>query len=231
MTFSPAGAVAVRRMTSLELCTARPDIEGSAPVLWQMLKAAVFLDATLTDDLARAGRALACGPGCAACCRQAIPVSVAEGAAIRLFLDLAGLSLALATGALTENAGAMSMEGAGPGNNPEGSLRAKSVDAEDDPSRCPFLQAGCCAIYPVRPFACRRFLVFGRTCEQDEDPTVTRPEDMFKPSQKKLFETLCLTLPVYQRLGIAVPDTVTRRFFNDHTYVIQTFPWRLAALP
>ena len=59
-----------------------------------------------------------------------------------------------------------------------------------------------------------------------EDPTVTRPADVLHPSPKALFETLCLTLPVYQDLGLAVPATITREFFNGHTNLTQTFPWR-----
>lgn len=183
------------RLSSLELCSRRPKLELSAPALWQVLKACVFLDESLKAELAALPRAPACGPGCDACCYQPIPLSLAEVAAIRAFLRLAAMP-------------------------------APEAERPGDPNRCPFLGHGHCTIYPVRPFACRRFMVFNQRCEMGEDPTVTRPSDVLHPSRKALFETLCLTLPVYQTLGLAVPATVTWEFFTGHTSLTQTFPWR-----
>lgn len=183
------------RLSSLELCSRRPKLERSAPALWHVLKAGVFLDEALKAELAALPRPPACGPGCDACCYQAIPLSLAEAVAIRAFLRLAAMP------------------------PPE-------AERPGDPNRCPFLGHSHCAIYPVRPFACRRFMVFNQRCEMGEDPTVTRPADVLRPSRKALFETLCLTLPVYQALGLAVPATVTLEFFTGHTSLVQTFPWR-----
>ena len=181
----------------LELCAQRPEIERHVPVLWHVLNAAVFLDKTLRDELARAPRVPVCAPGCDACCWQAIPLSLAEALAIIAFLRLAGLP-------------------------------APALPPRHDPNRCPFIQNGHCTVYPVRPFACRRFMVFDHPCARHEDPTASRPQDVFRPSPKNLFEALCLTLPAYSALGRAVPETVTREFFTAHTSLIQTFPWKPA---
>ena len=187
------------RLTSLELCARRPKLEQSAPALWQVLKACVFLDKALKSELAvlfhASARAPVCGAGCGACCCQPIPLSLAEAVAIRKFLRLTALP-------------------------------PPTPDPKGDPNHCPFMENGHCTIYPIRPFACRRFMVFNHCCAPGEDPTVTRPEDVLRPSRKILFETLCLTLPVYQALGLPVPDRVTLDFFIRHTSLTQAFPWR-----
>ena len=262
------------RLSSRELRSRRPDLERREPMLWQMLAAGEFLDEALEAELGAAAGELACGPGCDACCRQAIPITLAEGLAIRAFLRLAGLPLPERTisgylddddpggasaeaeraGSATEAKRSQDSEAAEHGaarTLPElapardlraaGSAARRFIMKGDEPgtcpggacaeikniNRCPFLQNGCCTIYPARPFACRRFLIFRAPCACGEDPTVTRPDDVFRPSPKKLFEALCLTLPVYERLAVPVPAKVTRQFFNNHTHVIQAFPWRV----
>ena len=94
-------------------------------------------------------------------------------------------------------------------------------NAAQTPPPCIFLRGGRCSIYPVRPFACRRYLVFNRVCFIGEDPTVTRPQDMLNPPQKILFDALCLTRPVYESLGLPIPEPVTRKFFTGHTFLLQ----------
>ena len=196
------------RLSSQELRAKRPDLERREPMLWQMLEAGAFLDESLWAELGAAAGGLACGPGCDACCWQAIPMTLAEGLAISIFLRLAGLPLPkqAITGYLDDNCNG-------------GEIK--------DINRCPFLRDGCCTVYPARPFACRRFLVFRTPCARGEDPTLTRPADVFQPSPKKLFEALCLTLPIYGRLAVPVPAKVTRQFFSNHTHVIQAFPWHV----
>jgi Fe-S-cluster containining protein len=187
-------------LTSQELRAQRPDIKRRDPLLWQILEAAALLDESLQAELAKENRSLACAPGCDSCCYQAIPMSLPEGLGVYSFLRLAALPLP----------------------------KHHETAANHDPNRCLFLREGRCLIYPVRPLACRRFLAFNRPCGRDEDPTLTRPHEVLHPSSKKLFDALCLTLPIYQQLGIAVPEKVTREFFNNHTYILQKFPWELA---
>ncbi len=43
---------------------------------------------------------------------------------------------------------------------------------------CPFLLDQCCSIYPLRPLACRHFIVTGKKCSPREDVLKQRPEDI-----------------------------------------------------
>ncbi len=104
-------------------------------------------------------------------------------------------------------------------------LRLSGVEPGDGKKACPFLNEGLCAVYPVRPFACRRYLVFNQICTANEDPTITRPEDVLRPSQADLFKALCLTLPVYAFLGKKIPEPVTRDFFTAQTHILRQLPW------
>ena len=217
------------RLSSRELCARRPDLAQREPVLWQILQAGLFLDESLRAELAAESRPLACGAGCEACChQQAIPMTLAEGMGICAFLRLAGLPVPERT--ITDyldGADRARLKTSAPSAG-EGLQQKVRGHKHDEVNRCPFLRDGCCTVYPVRPLACRRFLMFGRRCAYGEDTTRTRPEDVFQPSPKKLFEALCLTLPVYERLAVSVPAKVTRQFFYDHTHVIQAFPWHVA---
>jgi Fe-S-cluster containining protein len=45
-------------------------------------------------------------------------------------------------------------------------------------TRCPFLVHEGCAIYPMRPLACRNFYILRRACAPDEDPWTNRRGDV-----------------------------------------------------
>ena len=45
-------------------------------------------------------------------------------------------------------------------------------------TKCPFLINEHCSIYPLRPLACRHFLMTNQKCQPYEDITVSRPQDM-----------------------------------------------------
>lgn len=93
---------------------------------------------------------------------------------------------------------------------------------EPDPvGACPFLARGACRVYPARPFACRRFLVFSTRCAPGEDPTATRPRDVHAPSQEALLRALRMTLPVYKALGRTVPEDADRDFFTRNSLLIR----------
>lgn len=188
-------------LSSLDLCAAHPDLQKKEPILWEVLKAAVFLDKYLANALAREARPLACHAGCGACCHQPIPLTLAELLAIKSFLRFAGMRQVLAS-----------------------SAKGKDEDKEKNSSTCMFLQENSCSIYPVRPFACRRYLVFNRPCLMGEDAASSRPQDMLISSQKILFDVLCLTLPVYHLLERPTPQVVTREFFTRNTFIMHDLP-------
>jgi Fe-S-cluster containining protein len=49
--------------------------------------------------------------------------------------------------------------------------------------RCPFLVDARCAVYPVRPLACRFLHVFGEPCKPEEIPVQDRPGDVWLPRE------------------------------------------------
>ncbi len=113
-----------------------------------------------------AGKPISCKAGCGACCRQMVPLNVFEAEALTDWLqsqpaerqaELAGrFHRALCA---LRDAGVI-----------DRILESESV-AEDEPMTqlaidyfhagvaCPFLENESCSIYPVRPLACREYLV------------------------------------------------------------------------
>jgi Fe-S-cluster containining protein len=69
--------------------------------------------------------------------------------------------------------------------------------------RCPFLMEPLCAVYPVRPLACRQYFVFGRPCALDEDLLAKRPQDIWKPSREVAKSAALKMLPFYGLKGEA----------------------------
>jgi Fe-S-cluster containining protein len=115
--------------------------------------------------VARQGKAISCKAGCGACCRQAVPIAPSEAralaahvaampperraviearfAAARARLDAAGVDHGLApfTAATIEDRLAHGMAYFNTG------------------TACPFLEDENCSIHPLRPLACREYLV------------------------------------------------------------------------
>ncbi|EPR43165.1 protein of unknown function UPF0153 [Desulfovibrio sp. X2] len=150
-----------------------PD-EAALPWLAPLLDAYALMDAAMhaaaREERGRTGRAPACGPGCAHCCRQPVPASEAE---------LRGLAWYAA-------------------KTLRGPARARVAEALRGlrlQSPCPFLLDGACAVYALRPLACREFVVLGRPCAAREDPTTARPDDMLLPPPAAQRGALRLLLP------------------------------------
>ena len=102
----------------------------------------------------------------------------------------------------------------------------RSVAYDGTPRPCPFLVNGACSIYPVRPFACRRYLVYGAPCARHEDPTETRPGDVHQPSRHALLHALRMTAPYYYHFGLLeAPALPNMDFFVGHTTLLQRIDW------
>lgn len=156
-------------------------LERSLPGASLLLEACAVVDASVAaavEAAAQNGRRLACGPGCDVCCRQPIPVTPLEFLCMRAWLHLhvtadsrAGLEAHLLT----------------------------RIREEPSPLRrpCPFLLDGGCAVYPVRPLACRRYLALDRRCAPGEDCATDRSEDLLIPARLALRAALALTFPWY----------------------------------
>ena len=113
----------------------------------------------LTDEEARRSQKLGCGPGCAGCClRPEVPLTQ---------LELLGMWWYF-------------IEKLDPQVREK--LRERLLHHRQS-IECPFLMEGCCAVYPLRPLACRFLHVFGSPCKHEEIPVQDRPGDVWVPRE------------------------------------------------
>ena len=178
-------------------------LERMHPGMDLLLDAFALVDCGIAEDLAHRGMP-ACGPGCYACCMQPIPATPLEILGLRLFLESQA----------PQNVQAAARAAVAAPHEKKAALQQP----------CPFLHAGNCAAYPVRPIACRRFVVFGAPCRQGEDPCKTRPKDVLRPDAAVMRAALRLTLPWY-RPRYALPEHMSAQdeqaFFFSITTVLQ----------
>lgn len=121
----------------------------------QLLDAARALVDGDVDGIGRRPEiSISCGPGCGACCRQAVPVTAAELRAIRVWLDAlpdderqGHDERIAATAAALDAADAEAI-----GTGDERAYFALGI-------ACPFLVDESCGIHPARPLACREYVV------------------------------------------------------------------------
>lgn len=143
-----------------------PAAERQLAWLGPLLDAYALMDAAMAASslsaARRAGKPVACGKGCGDCCVQPIPVTSPEVLGLSWFADamLHGEPRAAVAAALKGLREAGGSPGRGPG--------------------CPFFVEGVCAVYPLRPLACREYVVLGRPCSPGEDAATTRPGDMVR---------------------------------------------------
>jgi hypothetical protein len=130
--------------------TSFPRDEAVLPWLSSLLDVYFVIDrgvAGAVESEERRGRVPACDRGCSVCCRTNRDIPVYP-------LELMGLSWFAA-------------------EETEGDQREtliKQLDNHSAGNPCPFLITGECAIYPLRPMACRQFTLFGLPCAEGEDP-------------------------------------------------------------
>jgi Fe-S-cluster containining protein len=97
-------------------------------------------------------------------------------------------------------------------------------------TECPFLLDGLCSVYPVRPLACRGFFVFGAPCEENEDPAITRPEDIHRPDQA-LGKRIAMRFLDYDEYGLTTRKEKEEAFeggiMYDTAKPMHGFDWSL----
>jgi Fe-S-cluster containining protein len=153
------------------------------------------------------GRRLACAKGCSSCCltHRDIPVYP---------LELMGISWYAAE----------KMAG------PERDLLKEQLKEQKKDAPCPFLIGAACSIHPMRPMACRQFNVFGRPCEEGEDPYYTRIKDVLPPVKKFVDQAFIIMLPFH---GVEKESekikAVESGALNRMVKVLQECNWRLLA--
>ena len=188
-------------------------LEDEARLPW--LTMLLNMQHTINDGVARAiaageqsGRKLACGRGCATCCRTHgdIPVYPLELMGMYWFAveKLAGETRQRVQAQLENH---------------------KQLDS------CPFLVDNACAIHPVRPMACRLFNVFDTVCAAGEDAFHTRPADVLPPPEAAKREALMAMLAHH-----GVESDADRATVVDSGAVhqlaknLRTLPWENLAL-
>ena len=159
----------------------------------------ILLDAYAIDDYERKADVLraatkkdlnvACHRGCANCCRvHAIPVMALE------FMGISWYLLEICDQDLRKQIGPRLLN------------CARSAE-------CPFLLSSVCAIYPVRPLACRDFFVLGEPCGADEDLLSTRPHSIHPPNLE-VSRRVAYRIFDYEGFGCATDADKERAFSN-----------------
>ena len=154
-----------------------PDDETVHPWLSGLLEAYHITDTGIAEGIRREehqDRRLACGKGCAACCRAHTTIPVYP-------LELVGISWYVTEKLAGEIRGQLQQQLRNPGNRPG----------------CPFLVKDVCAIHPLRPMACRQFNVFDKVCAEGEDAWYTRRRDVLTPVRKFTDQAFDVMLPFY----------------------------------
>lgn len=155
-----------------------PDDEERFEWLPLLLESYFIVDGGVERGIARdvkeRGRVVACKEGCVSCCRynKDIPLYPHEMVGIYWYAVEKVKDPARAT--LRER------------------LRAGGVTGE-----CPFLIDAACVIYPMRPTACRHFVVFNEPCGEGEDPYYTRRDDLYTPLEENTDRAFMAALPFY----------------------------------
>ena len=186
--------------------------ERALPGMGLLLDAFAVVDCGVAQAIAHRGQTPACGPDCYQCCIQPIPSTPLEILGLRIFMqqELAPeIQPEVRQGLI---AGFATFRG----------------DGHAWGAACPFLHEGRCAVYPVRPMACRRFIVYAAPCAKSEDPTTTRPQQVLQPGQDFLQAALRHTLPWYsQRYPLPAKPTAAQvqAFFRSVTTILQAVPW------
>jgi hypothetical protein len=158
-----------------------PEDEAANPWLSVLLDAYHIQDTGISVELVeeqkRRRDKLACHSGCGTCCQSpTIPVTEVEVKGIVWFV----------ANKLPHDV--------------REAVHAKILNHRNM-TRCPFMVDSVCTIYPVRPIACRKLLVFGAPCIPHEDIFYTRPQDIWRHSRDTGRKITLTLLPLYGITG------------------------------
>ena len=132
----------------------------------------------VSEETQAAGSPVSCRAGCGACCRQMVPVSLFEAEALmnwlRTLSDAQRSEIESrfhrALSALRDS-GVIEKIVDGDWANAEGPATQLAIDYFHAGVACPFLENENCSIHPIRPLACREYLVTSPP-ELCRDPSV-----------------------------------------------------------
>ena len=112
-----------------------------------------------------AGRPASCAKGCAACCRQEIPISAPEALVLAEYAasmpDGDRMRVSAGFAAIREHVRATGTGGQDlPGGTAAADVRAQGLAWFKQGLACPFLKDEACTAYASRPFPCRNHIVY-----------------------------------------------------------------------
>jgi Fe-S-cluster containining protein len=128
----------------------------------------------INEDQKKRNKRIACKKGCYTCCiKHSVPISQPEIQGISWYVieKLKGLLR----------------------------VRVKEqLKMFNEIEHCPFLVNKVCAIYPVRPIACRVFFVYTRPCLPDEDLLSSRLSDILPPNREISKKSALVLFPLFE---------------------------------
>ena len=206
--------------------------ERALPGMDLLLDAFAVVDCGVAQAIAHRGQIPACGPNCYQCCIQPIPATPLEILALRMFVRLELVPDHMKGHAVGHEPNYLVGHVSGIAPEVGQALTAGFASFTGEAVRlgaaCPLLHEGRCAVYPVRPMACRRFVVYEASCAKGEDPASTRPHQVLQPGQDFLQAALRHTLPWYrERYPLPAMPTAAeaQAFFRSVTTILQAVPW------
>jgi Predicted Fe-S-cluster oxidoreductase len=181
--------------------------EGKYPWLPALLDAYNIIDKgdeiELESITESNGRKIACSKGCSACClNPTVPINQVE---------LQGLSWYVSEVMDQEIYDRISPQ----------------LLNHDQTTTCCFLLDGVCTVYPVRPIACRTFHVFDKPCEEYEDVSKTRPEDIAHSHKQYLAWLVAQKLMPHLGAKGNKEKLFDEGFMVKNTRDLHTFGWEM----
>ena len=133
------------------------------PILQNLENAIV---ARVSEAAAEAGSPISCGPGCGACCRQLVPLSLFEAEALSEWMRSLPEDRQAELAARFHRA-LLALREAGVVDKIVGERWIRDPDLTTDLAieyfhagvACPFLENESCSIHPIRPLSCREYMV------------------------------------------------------------------------
>ena len=183
-----------------------PEDEARFPWLAPLLDSYHIIDAGTMQELQSEersrGRKVACRRGCASCCLlPVVPLNPLEVQGICWYAS----------------------------EKLRGAARSAVIEQlrrHRQTPRCPFLVDSECAVYAVRPHACRILHVFGRPCGPEEDVELTRPADIWTHSAEVARLAATVLLPHFGVSGrLEIEDAFEEGFLYDISVPLHELPW------
>ncbi len=145
------------------------DVPAGTVTLTQILPALQTLSSNViasTVSIVEAeGYSISCRAGCGACCRQMVPLSLFEAEALGAWVaalpieQRAVLAQRFHTALTAVRDGGMIARMDASKEVDHAEAKALAIDYMRLAIPCPFLENESCSIHPIRPFACREYLV------------------------------------------------------------------------